>query len=95
MNVSILEWIALGSLAFTVAAAVIGTAIRLTWWLSEKFAEVKETYTTGLNEHEAKDQERHEDNLARFSAVEANFATIIKNGNGATPARHRARKGRS
>ncbi len=90
-----IEWIALGSLGFTVAAAVIGSAVKLTWWLSEKFAEVKDTYTTGLNEHEAKDQQRHEDNLARFSTVEAKLATIIKNGNGATPVRHRARKARS
>ncbi len=76
-----IEWIALGSLAFTVAAAVVGSAVRLAWWLSEKFAEVKDTYTTELNEHEAKDQQRHEDDLARFSAVAAKLATIIRNGN--------------
>ena len=39
---SAFDWIALGSLAFTVAAAVVGSAIRLTWWLSEHFAEVNQ-----------------------------------------------------
>jgi hypothetical protein len=44
-------------------------------------------------QREAKDQARHEDNLARFAAVEAKLATIIKNGSGAARASYRARKG--
>lgn len=79
--------------------AVIG-ALRFVWWLRGQFQAVKdagqtrwetvkETFEKKVDDHETKDQERHEDNLRRFgegrdrmTSIEAKLSTLIRNGNG-------------
>lgn len=89
-------WITLGGVCFTIAVTVIGSAVKLVWWLGEKFREVNRTQSEALtaheekmegllNDHENKDQERHEENVVRFTAIE----TVIANDH-TTPARKRS-----
>jgi len=69
-------WITLGGAAFTIAATIIGAAVKLTWWLSDQFADLKKTQANMLEEHEAKDQERHTDNTGRLSTMEGRIETL-------------------
>lgn len=62
-------WIALAALAFTIISAVVGAAVACILWVGKKF-----------DAHEEKDQQRHEDNLLKFSSIEIKLATIIRNG---------------
>ena len=67
------EWIALGSLSFFVVSALAGLgvgAVKLTWWLSAQFADLKETQVQTLRDHEVEDRRRHEENIERFGAIE-------------------------
>jgi hypothetical protein len=64
----------LGSMSVVLGFIIWGA--RLTWWLSEQFKETRGSLYKLLDNHEDKDQHRHEDNLVRFTRIE----TLIKNG---------------
>lgn len=56
-------------------------------WLDKKFKsvedtakEVRDTTRTVLDNHEDKDQHRHEENIERFAVVETKLNIIMKNG---------------
>ena len=53
-----------------------GAVAALAWWLSGKFQEVKDNSRDLIVAHEVKDDERHEDNLRRFNAIEIELAHI-------------------
>lgn len=71
-------WVALAALGFTIVGTVIGAGIRLTWWLGHKFAEVDNAQDARWVAHEQRDQARHEDNLVRFTRIEAQLGIIIR-----------------
>lgn len=48
----------------------------LGWWLSGKFRAVENTNRQLLAAHEAKDQERHEENLGRFAEINVTIAEM-------------------
>lgn len=78
-------WIALGTLSLLLISAIGGAvvgAIKLTWWLSAQFADVKKVQSETLKTHEGEDQRRHEENIERFGLIEAAL-------NGRPPSRRR------
>ena len=68
----------------TATAATIticGTIGGLGWWLSGRFRRIEVSNATMLDTHETKDQERHEENLERFSKISVALARLgYKNG---------------
>lgn len=48
----------------------------LGWWLSGKFRTVETAYRDSLDEHELKDQTRHEENLKRFEVTAERISSI-------------------
>lgn len=62
-----------------ILSAIIAFA-KLVWWLSDQFKINRENVLHWLQDHEDKDQHRHEDNLMRFAKVEAKMDILIKNG---------------
>ena len=81
-------WMAIAGLFTTMVLSMIGAgvaAVKATWWLSERFADVTQAVTAAtataaaaLNVHEVKDNERHEQNLERFADINENLATLIR-----------------
>lgn len=67
------DWSMLSAVsAATIATGtVIGTAVKTSWYLRDKFIELQKSTHDLLDDHEVKDQSRHNDNLTRFVAVEA------------------------
>jgi hypothetical protein len=62
---------------FTICGSIAG----LGWWLSRQFRKVEKGQETILDAHEAKDQERHEENLERFTQIKIALARLgYKNG---------------
>ena len=68
----------------TVAAAIGGNAVALVglgWWLSGRFRKTENIHREMLAAHELRDQERHEENLGRFSKISVALAQLgHKNG---------------
>jgi hypothetical protein len=61
----------------TAATGIVGSGASvfgLGWWLSGKFRAVEEAARNQLSSHEARDQERHEENLERFSKISVALA---------------------
>jgi hypothetical protein len=54
------------------AASVAG----LGWWLSGRFRSIETAQRKMLDTHEDKDQERHEENLERFSQIGIALAVL-------------------
>ncbi|MDE1830241.1 MAG: hypothetical protein KGI25_07960 [Thaumarchaeota archaeon] len=71
--------IALSSLV-TIVAVITGGFWKAVNWLRDKFEEVEHHLEKILDTHEEKDQVRHEDNIQRFSVIETQLTTLIKNG---------------
>ena len=67
-------WVTLGIGAIT----LVGTAIKLTWWLGDKLDKITTDFTKLVNDHEVKDEDRHRDVVQRLTRVE----TIVLNGSG-------------
>lgn len=59
-----------GAGALTIAATIIGTAVKLTWWLGERLDRITTATANALVDHEAKDQSRHVEVLQRITKVE-------------------------
>lgn len=58
-----------------------GAVMCLGWWLSGKFRAIERSYAQSLEDHEQKDQTRHEENLARFGKISIALARMgYKNG---------------
>ncbi len=62
---------------FSAFAASFGAVGSLGWWLSGRFRAVEQVTAATIAKHEAIDQERHEENLARFEKVNISLATLI------------------
>jgi hypothetical protein len=66
------------------ALAIFGSVASvagLGWWLSTQFRKVEDSHRAMLVVHEAKDQERHEENLERFKLISVALARLgYKNG---------------
>lgn len=73
--------IALLSFLFTVIIGGIAMIVRGVYWLHREFAAIKAEFNKILDDHEIKDQERHEDNLQRFTRLE----TLVINGHKEKP----------
>jgi hypothetical protein len=76
-------WVAVGGLAFTVSATIIGTTFRLTVWLTKQFDALKESTAGALTAHEREDNRRHEENLERFGEINGSLAKLELRLNGA------------
>jgi len=63
----------------TAAASSFASAGFLGWWLSGRFRRVEDIQRAALDEHETKDERRHEDNLRRFEKMAVSLARL---GNG-------------
>lgn len=57
-------------------APFITTAAILGWWLSARFRETEIRLETLLNNHEIRDQQRHEENVIRFTKIETKLDTL-------------------
>ncbi len=68
------------SLVVSTALTIIGGFWKVINWLRDKFNEIETHLEALLDTHEDKDQSRHEDNIQRFSVIETQLNTIIKNG---------------
>jgi hypothetical protein len=68
------------SSAASIVLTVLGGLWKITNWLRDKFNEVEYHLETLLDTHEDKDHRRHEDNIQRFSVIETQLNTLIKNG---------------
>lgn len=68
MDWSTITTVAAGAL--TIAATIIGTAIKLTWWLGERLDKITTATADALGKHEEKDQSRHAEILQRITKVE-------------------------
>lgn len=66
------HWITLGIGLAGAAVTILGTAIKLTWWLGARLDNI----TTSIKEHEIKDEERQTEVLQRLTRVE----TLVLNG---------------
>ncbi len=60
-------WVTLGIGALT----LVGTAIKLTWWLGAKLDLITTAFTKAMSDHEVKDSERHTDVVQRLTQLEA------------------------
>lgn len=70
--------------AITALLSVTGSVFGLGWWLSGRFSRIEVAYRNSLDEHEAKDQSRHEQNLERFQRINVMVAQLgykIQNNN--------------
>jgi len=72
--------------AVTAICAVIGVATGLVtnytkglYWLANEFKEMRRYVREVFDTHEAKDQQRHEDNLVKLTKLEVKLDTVIKN----------------
>lgn len=70
--------IALLGLSFTVAITMLGIIVKGTWWLKSQFESLKFYLENLLDQHEQKDQQRHEDNLQKMTIMETKLGIIIK-----------------
>ena len=62
---------------FSSIASVAG----LGWWLRGEFRKAEKGQESIIDAHEAKDQERHEENLERFAQIKVALARLgYKNG---------------
>ncbi len=72
------DWSGLSTL-LTIIIGVTGSAASvasLGWWLSARFRAVENACREMLEEHEQKDQERHEENLKRFAQISVALARL-------------------
>ena len=69
-------WISLGLGLVGLGLTIVGTAIKLTWWLGDRLDKITTATAAALNDHELKDEERHRDMVERVTRVE----TIVLNG---------------
>lgn len=82
MPIQFEDIVSVGSLSMFGFILAASTAFaKLVWWLSDQFKNIKEDLTHLLDNHEALDQHRHEDNVIRFTKIETKLDTVIKNGN--------------
>lgn len=80
------------SVGVTVSVAVIGaavSAVKAAWglrgWLAGEFTATRKLFYDTIAAHETLDQQRHEDNLGRFSDIRAALARGgLMNGHDAT-----------
>mgnify|MGYP001609687870 CR=1 FL=1 len=54
----------------------LGSVAGLGWWLRGEFRKVEKGQGAILDAHEAKDQERHEENLERFTQLKIGLARL-------------------
>ena len=64
--------VTIGGAAFSSALSVSG----LGWWLRGKFTQVDNNSQARWLDHEEKDQNRHEDNLKKFSGIAVALAQL-------------------
>lgn len=70
-------WAIIGTSAVGLGVTFVATAIKMTWWLGDRFDKITTSTASSLSAHERKDQERHEENIGRFARLET---AILKNG---------------
>ena len=66
--------------AATAIAGSIASAAGLGFWLSGKFQDIKDDSRLRMEIHEAKDDRRHEDNIAKFNEIEVTLARFGERG---------------
>jgi len=70
-----LDWSEIGRIA-----PLVTTAAVLGWWLSARFRASEIRLENMLDRHEVRDQQRHEENVVRFTKIEGKLDML--NGNG-------------
>lgn len=84
----------------TAVASAIGGAATLAWWLSKQFSETRkglyealerhrDNFSEKVDEHEQLDQDRHEENLARFGSIQVALAKLGYEGDRLNGHQHR------
>ena len=74
--------VTLGTIIGTISSItiIIGSVIRLGWSIKRSFSEMINMLNKKLDDHEDKDQRRHEENIERFAKVETKLNIIMENG---------------
>ncbi len=71
----------MGIETLTAVLTSVASVAGLGWWLRGEFRRVEKGQDAILDAHEAKDQERHEENLERFAQIKVALARLgYKNG---------------
>lgn len=75
-----LSLIIAGSAILSVLTGVAITWTKSVWWIAEQFRETRKALFDLLDMREARDQQRHEDNIERFAVIETKINLVLKNG---------------
>lgn len=74
------QYFIIGGVVISAVIAVVTAVIKGMVWLADQFNNLKETVSNWMDLHEAKDQQRHVDNIERFAKIEAKLDIVLKNG---------------